>query len=74
MLQDADAQRRADLCRQCSADRFLPWHDPQPRTPSSELVTFNSKRRHDSGGSDDHARQDQLKLDVPAKPDGPVDG
>jgi hypothetical protein len=61
-------------CATASADPFLTWHDPQPRTPSSELVTLNSKSRHDSGGSDDHARRDQLKLDGPAEPDGPVDG
>ena len=61
-------------CATASANRFLTWHDPQPRTPSSELVTLNSKRRYGSGGSDDDARRDQLKLDVPVKQDGPVDG
>ncbi len=61
-------------CATASAERFLTWRDPRPRTPSSELVALNSKRRHGSGSSDDHARRDQLKLDVPVKPDGPVDG
>jgi hypothetical protein len=61
-------------CATASANRLLTWHDPQPRTPSSELVTLNSKRRCGSGGSDDDARRDQLKLDVPVKQDGPVDG
>ena len=57
-----------------SVDQFLTRLDPQPRTPSSELVTLNSNCRYGSGGSDHKAGQDQLKLDVPVKLDGPVDG
>src|ERR1019366_8705114 len=73
-LQRYRLRTRSAGCAPASANRFLTWCDPQPRTPSSELVTLNSKRRHGSGGSDDAARRDQLKLDVPVKQDGPVDG
>ena len=37
-------------------------------------MPLNPNRRDGSGGSDDHARRDQLNLDIPVKPDGPVDG
>jgi hypothetical protein len=50
------------------------WHEPRPRTPSSEIVPLNPNRRDFSVGSDDHARSDDLKLDAPVKQDGPVDG
>ena len=50
--------------------RFLTPRD----SPSSELVMLNPKPRDGAAGSDDHARHDQLKLDLPAKLDRPVDG
>jgi hypothetical protein len=60
------------------ANRFsrrpLTWHDPRPRAPSSEIVPLNPNRRDGSGGSNDHARSDDLKLDAPVKQDGPLDG
>jgi hypothetical protein len=37
-------------------------------------VPLNPNRREGSGGSDDHARNDHLKLNVPVKPGGPVNG
>ena len=61
------------IARLASADRFLTWHDPRPCTPSSEIVPLNPNRRDGSGGSDDHARCDYLKLDTPVKQDRPVD-
>jgi hypothetical protein len=57
-----------------SADRFLKWYEPRPRAPSSEIVPLKPNRRDGSCSSDDHARRDQLKLDITVKPRGPVDG
>ena len=37
-------------------------------------MPLNPNRRDRSGGSDDHARSDDLKLDAPVKQDGPLDG
>ena len=37
-------------------------------------MPLKPNRRDGSGGSDDHARRDQLKLDITVKPRGPVDG
>ena len=37
-------------------------------------MPLKPNRRDGSGGSDDHARRDQLKLDISIKPGGPVDG
>jgi hypothetical protein len=63
-----------DWSCEASAHRFKTWHDLQRRAPSSEFVPLNPKGRHGSAASDDHARRDQLNLDIPVKPGGPVDG
>jgi hypothetical protein len=36
-------------------------------------VPLNSQCDYGSGGPDDHARNDQLKLNAPVKQNGPVD-
>ncbi len=46
---------------------------PQSRTPSSELVMLQTKGCDGSGDSDDDARYNQLKSDIPVKLRGPVD-
>jgi len=56
------------------SEEFLAWHKLRPGTPGSEIVSLHPNRRDCSGGSDDHARRDDLKLGAPVKQDGPVYG